>query len=69
VTPAECVVIEDAPAGIRSAHGAGMRVISLPSTYPVDELKEADAIVSGLPMIKVSLDGAGSKGPLVVSLT
>ena len=68
VNPADCVVVEDAPAGIRAAHCAGMRVISLPSTYPVDELKEADAIVTGLPMIKVSLDGAGARGPLVVSL-
>ncbi len=69
VNPADCLVVEDAPAGIRAAHGAGMRVIALPSTYPVDELKEADAIVTGLPMIKVSLDGAGGKGPLMVSLT
>ncbi len=68
VNPAECVVVEDAPAGIRAAHGAGMRVISLPSTYPLEELQEADVIVTGLPMIKVSLDGAGGKGPLVVSL-
>jgi len=41
-----------------------MRVISLPSTYPVDDLKEADAIVAGLAMIKVSLDGAASGGLL-----
>jgi len=69
VNPAECVAVEDAPAGIRSAHGAGMRVISLPSTYPVDDLKEADAIVAGLAMIKVSLDGAASGGLLRVSLS
>ncbi len=68
VNPADCVVIEDAPAGIRAAHGAGMRVISLPSTYPLDELKEADAIVSGLSMIKVTLDGAAGKGSLLVTL-
>ena len=67
--PAECVVVEDAPAGIRAAHAAGMRVISLPSTCPVEELHEADAIVEGLRMIKVSLDGAERKGPLVVTLT
>ena len=69
VNPAECVAVEDAPAGIRSAHGAGMRVISLPSTYAVNDLKEADAIVAGLAMIKVSLEGAASGGLLRVSLS
>ena len=34
VNPAECLVIEDAPAGIRSAHAGGMKVIGLTSTYP-----------------------------------
>jgi sugar-phosphatase len=68
VPPGECVVVEDAPAGIRAAHAAGMRVISLPSTCPVDDLKEADALVRGMAMIKVSLDGVGGKGQLVVTL-
>jgi len=66
VNPATCVVVEDAPAGIRSAHAAGMKVISLPTTYPVAELREADVIVSGLSTIKVSLDGTGPQGMLVV---
>jgi sugar-phosphatase len=68
VNPAECVVVEDAPAGIRAGHAAGMKVISLPSTYPVQELHEADAIVSGLSKIKVSLDGAGPNGSMLVTL-
>jgi mannitol-1-/sugar-/sorbitol-6-phosphatase len=67
VNPATCVVVEDAPAGIRSAHAAGMKVISLPTTYPVAELHEADVIVSGLSNIQVSLDGAGPKAMLFVS--
>ena len=67
VDPATCVVVEDAPAGIRSAHAAGMKVISLPSTYPVAELHAADAIVSGLSRIKVGADGAGARGMLVVT--
>lgn len=68
VNPAECVVVEDAPAGIRAGHAAGMKVISLPSTYPEADLHEADAIVSGLAKIKVSLDGAGPNGPMLVTL-
>ena len=54
---ADCVVIEDAPAGIRAAHGAGMRVISMPSTYPVEELREADYLVTGLSQIRVAPAG------------
>ena len=54
----ECLVIEDAPAGIRAAHAGGMKVIALPSTYPVSELQEADAVIEGLQQIRVeSLDG------------
>jgi mannitol-1-/sugar-/sorbitol-6-phosphatase len=68
VDPADCVVVEDAPAGIQAARAAGMKVISLPSTYPEAELHEADAIVSGLAKIRVSLDGAGSGGPMLVTL-
>lgn len=66
--PGQCVVVEDAIAGIRAAHAAGMKVISLPSTYPVEQLGEADAIVSGLDKIKVSLNGAGSGSLLEIRL-
>jgi mannitol-1-/sugar-/sorbitol-6-phosphatase len=68
VNPLDCVVVEDAPAGIRAAHAAGMKVISLPSTCPPKDLQEADVIVQGLSQIKVSVDGAGGKGPLLVTL-
>jgi sugar-phosphatase len=53
VNAEECLVIEDAPAGIRAAHAAGMKAIALPSTYPVSELGEADAVVQGLQKIRV----------------
>lgn len=68
VEPAKCVVIEDALAGIRAAHAAGMRVISLPSTYEASSLTEADVIVPGLSQIRVSLDGAGSHGDLILHI-
>jgi sugar-phosphatase len=66
VDPRQCLVVEDAPAGIRAAHGAGMKVISLPTTCPERDLQEADVMVSALPKIKVTLDGAS--GPLLVSV-
>ncbi len=60
VNPSECVVIEDAPAGIRAAQAAGMKVIALTSTYPGTELKEADVVITALADIRVtSGDGSG----------
>jgi sugar-phosphatase len=56
--PAECLVIEDAPAGIRSAHAGGMKVIGLTSTFPASILGEADAVVQKLERIQIALDGA-----------
>ena len=58
VNPAECLVIEDAPAGIQSAHAGGMSVVALTSTYPVPALGEADAVVQKLAQIQVGFDGA-----------
>jgi mannitol-1-/sugar-/sorbitol-6-phosphatase len=59
VNPAECLVIEDAPAGIQSAHAGGMKVIGLASTYPSTKLADADAVAEKLAMIHVSPNGAG----------
>jgi sugar-phosphatase len=58
VNPAECLVIEDAPAGIRAAHAGDMKVIALTSTYPASALSEADIVIRKLDQIQVSLDGA-----------
>ncbi len=52
-----CLVIEDAPAGIRSAHAAGMKVIALASTYGASVLGEADAVISSLRELRVEFDG------------
>jgi len=65
VNPAECLVIEDAPAGIQSAHAGGMKVIALTSTYPASALGEADVVVQRLTQIQVNLDGARK---LVISI-
>jgi mannitol-1-/sugar-/sorbitol-6-phosphatase len=58
VNPAECLVIEDAPAGIQSAHAGGMKVIALASTYAASALGEADAVVEKLKQIQVVPNGA-----------
>lgn len=56
VNPHECLVIEDAPAGIAAAHAGNMKVIALASTYSLRDLQEADAVVEGLSQIKVGLN-------------
>jgi sugar-phosphatase len=63
--PRECLVIEDAPAGIRAAHAGGMKAIGITSTYPASELREADAIVQKLAQIKVKSSG----GPEALTVT
>jgi sugar-phosphatase len=58
INPEECLVIEDAPAGIRAAHAGGMKVIGITSTYPASGLQEADSVIEKLGELKVeSLDG------------
>src|SRR5882672_153889 len=53
----DCLVIEDAPAGILAAHAGGMRVIGITSTYPATAL-QAEIVVQKLAQIKVtSRDG------------
>jgi sugar-phosphatase len=57
---AECVVIEDAPAGIAAARAAGMKVIGLASTYTAEKLSEADVVAAQLGKIQVAADGTTS---------
>jgi mannitol-1-/sugar-/sorbitol-6-phosphatase len=64
VDPKQCLVIEDAPAGIRAAHAGGMKVIGLTSTYQASVLRDADAIVQKLAQIKL----VSAAGKLTVNL-
>jgi sugar-phosphatase len=57
--PKDCIVFEDAPAGIESAHAANMKVIALSSTYPASELIAADAIIKNFHNAKFSFDSEG----------
>jgi len=60
--PADCLVIEDAPAGIQSARAAGTKVVGIASTYGLDALQQANAVIRRLGQIQVSLNGTGKLG-------
>jgi sugar-phosphatase len=57
-SPEDCIVIEDAPAGIEAAHNAGMRAIAIACTYPAHRLGEAVAVVEQLSDLTIVYDGA-----------
>jgi mannitol-1-/sugar-/sorbitol-6-phosphatase len=65
VSPAECLVIEDAPAGIESARAAGTTVVGIASTYGVDALEQANAVIRKLAQIQVTSNGVGKLGVVV----
>ena len=47
VIPSDCIVVEDAPAGVMAARSAGMRVLALTTTHPATRLS-ADAFAPSL---------------------
>jgi beta-phosphoglucomutase family hydrolase len=48
VQPGQCVVVEDAVAGVTAARRAGMRCIAVTTTHPKMELMAADKVVDSL---------------------
>jgi len=46
--PDECLVVENAPLGIRAAKGAGMDCVALTTTLDARFLTEADAVLATL---------------------
>jgi len=53
VEPARCVVIEDAPAGVKAACAAGMKVIAITSTVSAQELDQADMVIDSFAELNV----------------
>jgi sugar-phosphatase len=48
VDPRDCVVLEDAPAGITAGRRAGATVIALRTSHPDADLREADALADDI---------------------
>jgi beta-phosphoglucomutase len=58
VSPADCLVIENAPLGIESAKNAGMRCIGVCSTLSSNHLREADEVVTDhAELVRFFIDG------------
>lgn len=57
--PADCVVVEDAPAGLAAADAAGMRAIGVVGTYPASRLRSAIALVDAVAAIAVTAEPDG----------
>lgn len=52
VSPGDCIVIEDAPAGVLAGKAAGMHVVAVTTTHHREELVAADRIVTSLAEVK-----------------
>ena len=55
IRPVNCVVIEDAVAGVTGAKRAGMKCIAVTNSHPQDSLQEADLIVDTLEEVNVDV--------------
>jgi len=65
VEPKNCVVIEDAVAGVTAAKRAGMKCLAVTNTHSKQSLVEADLVVDTLEAISVDdLSGLFGKEPL-----
>jgi beta-phosphoglucomutase len=53
VSPGNCVVIEDAIAGVSGAKRAGMKAVAVTNSHPADTLEEADLVVDTLEKVDV----------------
>lgn len=53
--PARCVAIEDTPAGIAAATGAGLKVVAVTNTYAATELETAQRIIDSLASVDLDL--------------
>lgn len=64
--PSECLVIEDAPAGVRAGKSAGATVLGLLSSHSADDLCEADGLTASLASCHLVAASPGTPLQLVV---
>jgi mannitol-1-/sugar-/sorbitol-6-phosphatase len=66
IPPGDLVVVEDAPAGIDAAIGAGTRVVAVAGTHPREDLRGADVCVASLG--EVHVEGPRRADDLILSI-
>jgi sugar-phosphatase len=64
--PRDCLVIEDAPAGVRAGKSAGATVLGLLSSHSADDLCEADGLTANLASCHLVAAAPGPPVRLVV---
>jgi sugar-phosphatase len=64
VAAADCLVIEDAPAGVSAARAAGATVLGVLSTHTAAQLEDADHHAAALDQVEIR--SAGPAGGLLV---
>ena len=52
--PGRSIAVEDTPAGVRSAKGAGLQVLALTNSYDAGDLAEADWITDSLENVRIA---------------
>lgn len=55
----ECVVVEDAPAGIGAGRAAGAQVLAVSTTHRATDLADADVVVADLSCVDVEVTSTG----------
>ena len=52
-TPGRCLAVEDTPAGIRSAKGAGLKVLAVTNSHGASDLAGADHVAASLADVRI----------------
>jgi sugar-phosphatase len=68
IAASECVVVEDAPAGIQSALNAGMQVIAIATTHSTTDLTNANIIARHIIDVQISKDNSQSENGLIIQV-
>ncbi len=65
--PADCIVVEDAPAGITAGRAAGCRVLGVLGTHSLDDLHQATWVVPSLAAVHATVDSNVDSNRLALS--